>query len=177
MKQWVCRCAHPDGGDVIEGRAAPVETLHEDFWAAHEAARKWYRAGPNGPVRDASVYRASDLRRREPVRVADVTATVAVAVTVTARRGMDGWWDASIVMPDGRAVQATYGLCVDEDDARAKASDWAKAEGYRVFAEVGQNAGMAPACSAHRDPSGHRCLIIGPAPASCGGGPATLPTE
>lgn len=50
-------CDHPDGGDVIEGRAKPASTNHEDLNEALQQLARWYRRGPNGPVRTARLLR------------------------------------------------------------------------------------------------------------------------
>ena len=55
MYQVIVR--HPDGGDVIEGRHAPIVKEFSSLKDAIEETARWYRRGPNGPVRSAELYR------------------------------------------------------------------------------------------------------------------------
>lgn len=54
--RYVVVCTEPDGGDVIEGRHAPVVSRHETLEEAIRMKLRWFRQGPNGPVRSADLY-------------------------------------------------------------------------------------------------------------------------
>lgn len=55
---YIVRCGEPDGGDVIEGRRAPVESQHSDLRSAVQRLAVWYRRGANGTVRSAELLDA-----------------------------------------------------------------------------------------------------------------------
>lgn len=57
MGKYTVVCDTPDGGNVIEGRAPRYVRDHDDLTSAVEDACRWYRGGPNGPIRDAVLMR------------------------------------------------------------------------------------------------------------------------
>ena len=54
---YTVTCEWPDGGDVIEGRAERYVAHYDNLVEAIRDACRWYRTGPNGPVRWAKFYR------------------------------------------------------------------------------------------------------------------------
>lgn len=129
------RCEHPDGGDAIEGRAAPVASTHATLWLAECAARRWYRTGPNGPVRTADIYDDADGQRVNPA----VTLGPPVPVRIVLTRHYDGWWSAAAHTPDGHAIAASRGVCVNREAAAEQAHHWASYGSggrYEIVAET-----------------------------------------
>lgn len=49
-------CHNCRGGDVIEHPAVRSVEAYTDLKEAVEAWARWYRPGPNGPLRDAEFY-------------------------------------------------------------------------------------------------------------------------
>lgn len=63
VMKYLVICRRPDGGDVIEGRRPPYRKQHASLKEAIEDMVGWHRAGPNGPVRRAQLYRIGEETR------------------------------------------------------------------------------------------------------------------
>ena len=131
-------CLRPDGGDIVEGRASPVSSSHATLAEAEAAARRWYRAGPNGPVRDAEIFE----RSAEGLRLVGSGRTLGppTPCSLRATRDRDGWW-VPVATLAGRdyAVAAFCGsrfAGVTQVDALAEGRRWAAARGYDVVEVV-----------------------------------------
>ena len=97
MRKYKVYCAHPDGGDVIEGRKKPVVEVFENFNKALWALYCWYRPGPNGPLRSGKIYRSVDDGEWEPLDLAALREEAELlGGTVLGRRVSQsgGWYPA-----------------------------------------------------------------------------------
>ena len=135
---YVVVCYHPDGGDVIDGRAPPVRSYHTDYTAAIDDARSWYRGGPNGPVRSARVLQLVNGAEHE----LDPHFGPPCPCTLRAYRLFDGWWHCSAQVRGREGwVRATAGhdIYVTASEALLNGEFWAEMRGYEVTeSEVAQ---------------------------------------
>lgn len=126
-------CENPDGGDVIEGRRRPYVKRHTCRETAFEDAARWYRSGPNGPVRNAQVYEICGGARRR-ASIGDTHGPATPVVIGACKVGM--WWSAYAILPGGARCRAGIRSWITRADALAEAQRWARDVGCEVIGET-----------------------------------------